>query len=80
MGVYIGARALLDINGNGLAISLAYPSGEEGGILIVQMISTCLRGTLRKRERKSAPCGADLHPPPSKHLWRITFGLILFPS
>jgi hypothetical protein len=26
-GVHIGARALLDIN---LAISLAYPSGEEG--------------------------------------------------
>ncbi len=26
----------------GLAISLAYLSGEEGGILLVQMISTCL--------------------------------------
>jgi hypothetical protein len=24
----------------GLAISLAYPSGEEGGILLVQMITT----------------------------------------
>jgi hypothetical protein len=31
------ARHLIDI-------SLAYPSGEDGGILMVQMISTCLRG------------------------------------
>ncbi len=34
-GVHIGARALLDIN---LAISLAYPSGKEGGISQVQII------------------------------------------
>ncbi len=27
----------------GLAISLAYRSGEEGGNFLVQMISTCLR-------------------------------------
>ncbi len=26
----------------GLAVSLAYPSGEEGGSFLVQMISTCL--------------------------------------
>jgi hypothetical protein len=25
----------------GLAASLAYPSGEKGGILLVKMISTC---------------------------------------
>ncbi len=40
-GVHIGARALLDINLYGLAISLAYPSGSIGGS--VQIISTCLR-------------------------------------
>ncbi len=40
----IGARALLDINLYDLAISLAYPSVEEGGILLIQMISTCRRG------------------------------------
>jgi hypothetical protein len=28
----------------GLALLLAYPSEEEGGIILVQMISTCLRG------------------------------------
>ncbi len=34
-GVKIGARALLDIyNWYGLAISLAYPSEVEGGILL----------------------------------------------
>jgi hypothetical protein len=27
-----------------IAISLAYPSGVEGGILLLQIISTCLRG------------------------------------
>jgi hypothetical protein len=39
-GVYIGARALLEINLIYciLAISLAYPSGEEWGLLHVQMI------------------------------------------
>jgi hypothetical protein len=37
------ARHIIDID-IGLAISLAYPSGEEGGILLLQMISTCLRG------------------------------------
>jgi hypothetical protein len=42
-GVHIGAIALLDINLYGLAISLAYPSEEEGGILLVQMIPNCLR-------------------------------------
>jgi hypothetical protein len=29
---------------DGLAILLAYPSGEEGGLLIIQMISISLRG------------------------------------
>jgi hypothetical protein len=32
-----------------LAISLAYPSGEERIILLVEVISTCLRGTYRER-------------------------------
>jgi hypothetical protein len=31
-----------------LHISLAFPSGEEGGILPVQIISTCLRFAQRK--------------------------------
>ncbi len=34
----------LPLNWFGLAISLAYPSGEEGGNLLVQMISTCRHG------------------------------------
>ncbi len=32
-----------------MAISLAYPSGVEGGIEIVQMITSCLHSALRKR-------------------------------
>ncbi len=32
----------------GLAISVSYSSRREGGILLVPMISTCLRGALRK--------------------------------
>jgi hypothetical protein len=47
-GVHIGPRELLDINLYGLAISLAYPSGEEGGVFLVQMIYTCLRCAYRK--------------------------------
>ncbi len=47
-GVHIGARVLLDINWYSLAISLAYRSEEEGGILLVQMISTRLRCAYRK--------------------------------
>jgi hypothetical protein len=43
--VHIGARALHVLNLihviYGLAISLAYPSGEEGGNFLVQMIFTC---------------------------------------
>ncbi len=41
VGIHIGARALHVLNFYGLAISLAYPSGEEGGNLLVQKISTC---------------------------------------
>jgi hypothetical protein len=37
-----------------LAISLAYPSGEEGVNFLVQMISTCLRNN--QRGGGSAPC------------------------
>jgi hypothetical protein len=33
-----------------LAISLAYPSGEEGGIFLVQIIFNFLRGAERKGE------------------------------
>jgi hypothetical protein len=45
---HIVARALPDIS-YGLAISLDIPSVEEGGILLVQVISTCLRGALEER-------------------------------
>ncbi len=34
-------------NWYGLAISLAYRSGKKAGIVLVQMISTCLRGAYR---------------------------------
>ncbi len=37
--------------------SLAYPSGEEGGKFLVQMISTCLRYRGEEGGRGSAPCG-----------------------
>jgi hypothetical protein len=48
-GVHIGARALLDINLIWLAISLAHPSGEEGGdILLVQMIFILYIGSIWK--------------------------------
>ncbi len=46
-GVHIGSRALHVLSliwFGSLAISLAYPSGEEGGISLVQMIPTCRRG------------------------------------
>ncbi len=43
----------LRFNLYGLAISLAYPSGEEGGILLLQMISTT--GSLRGG---AASCGS----------------------
>ncbi len=45
IGGVIGARALLTLNLNGLAISLTYPrggGGREDSILLVQMIYTCL--------------------------------------
>ncbi len=42
----------------GLAISLAYPSGEERGNFPVQMISTCL-ATPRGREGAGMPCGME---------------------
>jgi hypothetical protein len=59
-GVHIGARALNNLNLiYGLATSLAYPIGEEGGILLGQIISTCL-ATLTGRGRDPAPCGASL--------------------
>jgi hypothetical protein len=45
-GVHIGARArCFTFNLYGLAILLAYPSGEEGGILLIQIISTYLHGS-----------------------------------
>ncbi len=40
----------------GLAVSLAYPSGEDGGKFQVQMISTRLPSR-RERGGGSAPCG-----------------------
>ncbi len=42
----MGARALFDINLKflyGLATSLDYPSVDDEDILLVQVISTCLR-------------------------------------
>ncbi len=51
-GLPIGARVCYCrhtlYNWYGLAISLGYSSEEEGGISLVQMISTCLRGAHRK--------------------------------
>jgi hypothetical protein len=41
-GVHIGAKALHVLNLIWLALSLSYPSGEEGGNFLVQMISTCV--------------------------------------
>jgi hypothetical protein len=40
-------------------IALAYPSGEKGGNLLVQIISTCRHG-LRRGGGGSAPCGMDI--------------------
>jgi hypothetical protein len=41
--------------------SLAYPSGEEGGKFLVQMISTCLRYMhVEEGGRGSAPCGLSM--------------------
>ncbi len=37
--------------------SLAYPSGEEGGKFLVQMISTCLRYTQRRGGGDPRPVG-----------------------
>ncbi len=42
----IGGRCLA-FNLYGLAISLAYPSGEDRSIYLFQMISTCLRESRR---------------------------------
>ncbi len=47
----------------GLAISLAYPGGEEADIFLVQIISTCLRGVSGKVGR-----GGGQHPV-SEPLW-----------
>jgi hypothetical protein len=38
----------------------AYPSGEERGILLIQVISTCLRGAKRNGGGGSVPCGPNL--------------------
>ncbi len=58
---HIGARASLIIYSNlyGLAISLAYLSGEEGGLLLVHIKTTCLRRHPKEREGESAPCGQN---------------------
>ncbi len=40
-----------------LTYALAYPSGEEGGNFLVQMIFTCRRTMRRGKGRGSAPCG-----------------------
>jgi hypothetical protein len=42
-GAHIGARALLDIELIWYGYIARLSSGEEGDILLVQMISTCLR-------------------------------------
>jgi hypothetical protein len=42
-------------------MSLAFPSREEGGLFLVHMISTCLRGRrLREGDGESASCGSKL--------------------
>jgi hypothetical protein len=41
-------------------VALTYPCEEEGGSLLVQIISTCLRGAEKKGgDWESAPCGGD---------------------
>ncbi len=51
----------------GLAISLTYLSREEVGILLVQIISTCLRGSLY-----SPNCTPFPLPPPRLFLPKVT--------
>jgi hypothetical protein len=53
-GLHIGANNLY-----GLAISLAYPNEEEGGLLIVRMIYTCLRGAI---EEEGMRCRVESAP------------------
>jgi hypothetical protein len=76
-GSFIGARALLGIYSNryGLALPLACLIGEEGGILLVQMISTCLRGALRKEEGENQHpvVEVSLHGVPSRFNWTTLF-------
>jgi hypothetical protein len=40
-----------------LAVSLTYPSGEEEGNFLVQMISTCPSLRVEEGVRESTPCG-----------------------
>jgi hypothetical protein len=49
----------------GLAKSLAYPSGEEGGSFLVQMIFTCLRLHIEGGGGVGALC-SDLFGPASE--------------
>jgi hypothetical protein len=53
-GVHIGARY-------GLAKLFAYPSGEEGGYFLVQIISICLPSRTEEGGWGSAPCAKRLH-------------------
>ncbi len=55
----MGARALLDPK----LIWFAYPSGEEGGSLIVQMISTCRHGLIGRGERVGGIKGLHVFGP-----------------
>jgi hypothetical protein len=53
----------LTLNLYGLAISLAYPSEEEGSNLLVQIICTCRHRLRGRGGRGSAPCGSSpLYP------------------
>jgi hypothetical protein len=38
-------------------MSLAYPRGEREGLLLAQIVSTCLRGGYSMGEREKAFCG-----------------------
>ncbi len=48
--------SLVATNLCGLAISLVYRSGEEGGLLLAQIVSTCIQGSYRRGRGETAPC------------------------
>jgi hypothetical protein len=56
-----------------LAISLAYPSGEEGGSLLVQRISTCRHGLTGTGGRGRHPAIYMNQPLPEVEIEKTTY-------